>query len=239
MDLHRVRRFLARWRSLAIRRQARELRAIYRRYSDATMIPEPAFIANLEIVRTFLRRPELQGGAIVECGTWKGGMSAALMEIGGDTREYHFFDSFQGLPPAKEIDGPRAIAMQQDKSHPLYLDNGAVSLDDFVATIARACVADERTHIHAGFFEHTVPEADLPPIAVLRLDGDWYDSTKICLDYLFEKVMAGGLIIIDDYFWWDGCSRATHDFLSERSAIERIRSRSNAFAYIIKGRGIA
>ena len=62
-------------------------------------------------------------------------------------------------------------------------------------------------------------------------------STYVCLKYLFHKVAEGGLIIIDDYYTWDGCSRAIHDFLSHRSAPERVRN-LNSVAYIVKERNI-
>ena len=78
-----------------------------------------------------------------------------------------------------------------------------------------------------GWFENTLPQCRFDePIALLRLDADWYESTMICLRNLFHRVAPGGLIIIDDYYAWDGCSRAVHDFLSSESAPERIESSS-------------
>ena len=74
---------------------------------------------------------------IVECGCWKGGMSAALIEIGGFQRDYYFFDSFEGLPPAKAIDGPAALAWQADTASPSYHDNCTASIDDFRRTVRR------------------------------------------------------------------------------------------------------
>ncbi len=89
--------------------------------------------------------------------------------------------------------------------------------------------AGARTYqIIPGWFDETLPcfEAS-DPIALLRLDGDWYESTMLCLEHLFDRVAVGGVVIIDDYFTWDGCSRAVHDFLSRRSATERIHSLSD------------
>ena len=83
-------------------------------------------------------------------------------------------------------------------------------------------------HLVKGWFSDTLPAFNPPDsIALLRLDGDWYDSTMTCLDSLFDKVAPSGLILLDDYYAWDGCSRALHDFLSRRSAPERIRSLGN------------
>ena len=79
-----------------------------------------------------------------------------------------------------------------------------------------------------GWFNETVPNFKPPsPIALLRLDGDWYESTMVCLVHLFDEVAPGGIVILDDYYIWDGCSRALHDFLSKRLAVERVRSLGN------------
>jgi hypothetical protein len=86
-----------------------------------------------------------------------------------------------------------------------------------------------------GWFHNTLPNLKLSePIALLRLDADWYDSTMSCLNNLFNKVAYGGIILIDDYYTWDGCSRALHDFLSSQSAIERIQS-FHGVCFIQKG----
>jgi O-methyltransferase len=69
-------------------------------------------------------------------------------------------------------------------------------------------------------------------IALLRLDGDWYESTMACLDALYDRVVPGGLVIIDDYYTWDGCARAVHDFLSRRGVSARIRQWANAICYL-------
>ena len=69
----------------------------------------------------------------------------------------------------------------------------------------------------------------------MRLDADWYSSTATCLNYLYDKVIPGGLIIIDDYYAWDGCSKAIHDFLSKNKLDDRVRQfRGKKIGYIIK-----
>jgi hypothetical protein len=71
-------------------------------------------------------------------------------------------------------------------------------------------------------------------IAILRLDGDWYESTMTCLAHLYDKVNPGGLIILDDYYMWDGCSKALHDFMSERKLDVKIRQYDNQICYLVK-----
>jgi O-methyltransferase len=85
---------------------------LHSKYRDHTMIPKLQFIENLLLVDDALKNQGLVGGAIIECGTWRGGMSAALVEIGGPNRDYYFFDSFEGLPPATEEDGAYAREWQ-------------------------------------------------------------------------------------------------------------------------------
>jgi hypothetical protein len=75
-----------------------------------------------------------------------------------------------------------------------------------------------RIHIRQGWFQETLPVAkhEIGPIAVLRLDGDWYDSTKVCLENLYDLVTVGGFVLIDDYGYWEGCRRAVDEFLASR-----------------------
>ncbi len=205
-----------------------EYKTIFHNCKDYTMIPERRFIINLLLANQVCDLP----GSIVETGVWRGGMIAGLSYFLGADREFFLFDSFEGLPPAQPIDGERAIIWQQDVTSPKYFDNCSAS-SDFAREIMEKSGA-KNYHIVPGWFEETVPEFSVPePIALLRLDGDWYDSTMICLDYLFDQVAKGGIIIIDDYFVWDGCSRAVHDFLSKRSSIERIQAVENV-CYIKK-----
>jgi hypothetical protein len=192
------------------------------------MIAESAYIRNLELAESIRDVP----GCIVECGVWKGGMSAGLANILGDDRAYYLFDSFAGLPAVQEIDGKAAIEWQRNKEDPRYLENCSVGSEYAEEAMRLAGVRD--VHLCQGWFQETLP-AFTPPagIALLRLDADWYLSTSLCLDYLFDRVSRDGLIIIDDYYTWDGCSRAVHDFLSRRSAVEKIRNRGEV-CYLVK-----
>jgi hypothetical protein len=72
------------------------------------------------------------------------------------------------------------------------------------------------THFHAGWFQETLRAlpAGFGAIALLRIDGDWYESTKICLEVLFPKVVSGGIVVIDDYGKWSGCREAVDEFLA-------------------------
>ena len=162
-------------------------------------------------------------GAIVECGVWRGGCAAAMAAVSehrGGSRDVWLLDSFEGLPEPTERDGARAHEWMAG------------------ATVEQRCVANvheveallfdkfhlprERVHIRRGWFENTVPAAapEIGPIAVLRLDADWYESTRICLEYLYPNVSDGGIVIIDDYGYWEGCRRATDELLQSIGVVE-------------------
>jgi O-methyltransferase len=205
---------------------------LHRKYRDYTMIPRLQFMENLLLVEDALKDQGLAGGAIIECGTWRGGMSAALVEIGGPNRDYYFFDSFEGLPPATEEDGAYAREWQAGKNN---YENCSASLAQFEEAIAKAHCS--RVHIKPGFFENSFPKFDPPPIAILRLDADWYESTMICLTKYWDHVLPGGLILIDDYHSWEGCSRAVHDLLSWTRAQEYILQGRIARVTYIRKRG--
>jgi O-methyltransferase len=193
---------------------------LYGKYREFTMAPGKYFWRNLLIVDEH-RHVE---GCVVECGVWRGGMSAGIAEVLGPEREYFLFDSFEGLPPAKTIDGEKAKAWQQDTQSPSYYDNCRAPVD-FAERAMRLATVPKYT-IVKGWFEKTVPEFVPPcPIAVLRLDGDWYESTMVVLEALFKYMAPDGIVIVDDYYAWDGCSRAVHDFLSRHQLTARVTQR--------------
>lgn len=213
------------WRRLSTQVKYGSLHSQFREF---TMVPRRMFIDNLRVVALAKNVP----GCVVECGVWRGGMSAGMAAVLGPSRTYHLFDSFEGLPPAQAIDGSKAIEWQQATNSSAYYDNCSAG-EDFAHRAMRQAGA-QHVHLVKGWFSDTVPTFNPSvPIAVLRLDGDWYESTMTCLAGLYDKVAPGGLIILDDYYSWDGCSRATHDFLSSRSAVERIRVQG-AVCFIIK-----
>jgi O-methyltransferase len=207
---------------------------MYARYHDRSMVPFLQFIENLALIGAQVDLRTLNSAAVVECGTWQGGMAAALIDFCGRNRRYFFFDSFQGLPPAKEIDGQKARAWQANTSGAEFYDNCRSSVETFCDTIRRTGIHPSKVQVVEGFFEQSLPGFDSPEIVVLRLDADWYESTIICLQKFWDHLVPGGIILIDDYYVWEGCSRAVHDFLSERQATECIRRGPTGVAYILK-----
>ena len=214
-------------RYLRYRRERQRMYATYEKYSGFTMIPRGDYCLNLQLAETVRD----VAGAVVECGVWRGGMSAGIADVLGAQRTYILCDSFQGLPDAKPIDGAAALAYQSDPTHPEYHDNCSASED--YARRAMALSAASDVHIVAGWFEATVPHLRIPDgIALLRLDGDWYESTMTCLQHLYRLVNPGGVIVVDDYHTWDGCTRAVHDYLSRHDCAVRISQWGDRICYI-------
>lgn len=201
---------------------------VYSRFRNFTLVRFDHYCANLRLATRF---KDLQG-AIVECGTWKGGMVAGLACVCGAGRRYYLFDSFEGLPPAKEIDGERALRWQADTASPSYFDNCRATIEDAREAMRRAGVQDPV--LVKGWFDDTLPKATIDGgIAVLRMDADWYDSTMCILENLFDQVVPGGCIIIDDYHSWEGCAKAIHDFLSHHGRPERINTYNDLVTFIV------
>ena len=169
-------------------------------------------------------------GDLVECGVWSGG-GLALMALWdlrqGSSRRYHAFDSFEGLPPPTVEDnevyerfvanrGEEGIAAAgQLVKTGVCQGDGADSVRQF---FHRLGIPPERSVFHVGWFQDTVPVAakTIGPIAILRIDGDWYDSTRVCLEHLYDLVSPGGWVIIDDYGAFSGCRKAVDEFLANR-----------------------
>jgi hypothetical protein len=215
-----------------------QLSSIYERFREFTMIDRDSYLANLHLAECVLNLPALADGCIIECGTWRGGMAAGLMSIGGRARYYHFFDSFLGLPAPGARDGAEALRWGADTSGPRYFNNCTATLDEFLEVVSKVDVPAEQVTVHAGWFEETFPSCNVSAVAVLRVDVDWYDSTRLCLERFWDLLLPGALIVIDDYYDWEGCRKAVHDFLAGKQACEAIRqSPFGRVCYVIKDGG--
>ncbi len=204
---------------------------LYEKYQNYTMVSKKAFINNLKLVAEKL--PPSPSGDIVECGVWRGGMIAAISEVIGSHRSYYLYDSFEGLPDAQDIDGLAAKQWQKNTNSKYYHDN--CRAEQAYAEKAMQLAHAPHCFFKKGWFEQTIPQAQFSDgISLLRLDADWYDSTMICLKYLYPQIVNKGLIIIDDYYTWEGCAKAVHDYLSTQASTSRVHQFHDTIAYIIK-----
>lgn len=146
-------------------------------------------------------------GAIVECGVWKGGCIAMMASLTRN-RKIWAFDSFEGLPKPDKIDSKEAN-IQYSASNCLE-----ASKDDVAKILSKLKVDMSNVMIKKGWFQAVLPKVKnkIGHIALLRIDGDWYESTKVCLEELYGNVVKNGYVIIDDYGAWIGAKKATDEF---------------------------
>lgn len=169
-------------------------------------------------------------GEYVELGVARGGCAALMAATLFDQtrpaqagRRLWLFDSYEGLPePTKEdycgVNGPAEAT--GDHVHSLHQGDCLGTLDQVKSLLLRTFkLPAERIVFVKGWFQDTVPheKEKIGAIAVLRMDGDWYESTKTCLEGLYDQVLVGGAIIIDDYLSCYGCKRAVDEFVAKRN----------------------
>jgi O-methyltransferase len=168
-------------------------------------------------------------GDFVECGVFRGGasflMADLLRQAGVRDRKIWLFDSFEGMPPAEEIDGAAARAWESDTEGPWYFNNVTASLEEVRQGAVRLGLTPYVEFVK-GWFDQSLPvhRARVGPIALLRLDCDWYASVRSCLDNLYDQVADGGFVVLDDYYSFEGCAIAMHEFLGERKLPHRIET---------------
>ncbi len=161
-------------------------------------------------------------GDIVETGVWRGGASilarAVLAAYGVRDRRVILADSFEGLPPPDKDQYPADAGSVFHEYSEL-----AVSVDKVQSNFEKFGLLDDQVVLLKGWFKNTMPLVPSDRIAILRLDGDLYESTIIPLMHLFDKVSTGGWIIVDDYECVPACKLAIQDFLSGRGLTPDIR----------------
>jgi hypothetical protein len=159
-------------------------------------------------------------GAIAECGVWKGGSMAAiartLLRMHDASRDLYLFDTFEGMPEptANDIDYAGREAAQV-----LIKDIGSrcadAPLEQVKEVLYETGYPREKIHFVQGRVEETIPVSAPDSIALLRLDTDWYASTKHELVHLFPRLCKGGVLIIDDYGHWKGSRRACDEYFRQ------------------------
>ncbi len=151
-------------------------------------------------------------GDLVECGVWRGGacilMRAVLAAYGDETRCVWLADSFQGLPR------PDPKNYKADKRIRLHRAAGILGVPqaEVTANFERYGLLDDRVRFLPGWFKDTLQDAPIERIAVLRLDGDLYESTIQALEALYPRLAVGGFCIVDDYLTFKSCEQAVTDY---------------------------
>jgi hypothetical protein len=172
-----------------------------------------ARLSALYEIGSWLERRRMRG-SFVECGVCNGGSAAVLASVARRNRERHIwlFDSWEGMPEPTAEDvactgkrGTKGMARGSERTARELLF-GRLGLDRTTVQLVQ------------GWFDKTIPNA-LPAIgeiALLHLDCDWYESVRFCLETLYDRVVDGGFIVVDDYGHWKGCQKAVDEFRKRR-----------------------
>jgi hypothetical protein len=165
-------------------------------------------------------------GDIVECGVWKGGSMLAiantLLQMNITDRQLYLYDTFEGMsePTQNDIsfdnqDAQQLLKSNKDKEQNLIWAYS--TLETVKETMSLCTYPTSNMHFIKGKVENTIPGIVPEKIALLRLDTDWYESTKHELNHLFPKLVKGGVLIIDDYGFWKGARKAVDEFIAENN----------------------
>jgi O-methyltransferase len=168
-------------------------------------------------------------GAFAECGVWRGGsvlaMLLTLQELGVGDRDIHLYDTFEGMTAPTEhdvspIDAPALETWQaarqagEDRPWPELFAPEVFNEDDVRRTVLGTGYDPDRLHFVKGAVEETLPEHAPERLALLRLDTDWYESTRAEMEHLYPRLSRGGVLIVDDWGHWEGARRAVEEHLA-------------------------
>jgi len=199
--------------------------ALCRRCGPFTMTTIERMHALYEAVG-HIERSGLEGD-VVECGVWRGGSSMlaalALLRSGAPERTLWLYDTFAGMSEPTEYDvaasgervGEGWDRYRDRRDHPVLAYAG---LAEVRANLASTGYPDDRIRYVEGKVEDTIPDRMPERIALLRLDTDWYESTRHELEHLYPRLVPGGVLIIDDYGAWEGARRAVDEWRTATSA---------------------
>jgi len=169
----------------------------------------PERVHNLYVLAQRLEDERIPGD-IVECGVYNGGTAAVLASIATHSklpRTVWLFDSFYGMPQTTMNDGEHARE---------YVGKVLGSTEQVKHLLLKVGADLERVRIVQGIFQDTFPTVQIPQIALLNVDADWYESVKLSLEKFYSSVVQRGFISIDDYGHWPGCRKAVDEFFQER-----------------------
>jgi len=185
-------------------------------------------LENLILAVQYVTRESIPG-AIVECGVWRGGsmMAAALtlLELKDTSREIFLYDTFEGMTEPQDLDrdfkgaSAKRQILEAPKRQGNYSKNvtAFASLSDVKLGMQSTEYPSNQIKYVVGDVLETLKSDDTPKaIAVLRLDTDWYESTKVELEILWSRVSIGGIVILDDYDHWEGAKKAVDEFFATR-----------------------
>ena len=215
-------------RDFEIRHSPAWQKQIVARVTPYTATDGPAIVGLLDAVG-YLQRNDIPG-AIVECGVYRGGsvMAAAscLLRDAPPRREIWLYDTFDGMTEPDDVDVrlrdglAAADVHERERSLPSQQQSDwfwvRAGLDSVRENVSMTGYPDALLHYVVGRVEDTIPEQAPESIALLRLDTDWYASTKHELEHLVPRLSPGGVLIVDDYHYWQGSRKAVDEYFRSR-----------------------
>jgi len=199
-----------------------DMRWIWPKVQDRTMVDHMKLNYFLDAVR-YVSSAGLEGD-IVECGVWRGGAmlgcALTLDSLGDHSRELYLYDTYEGMPEPTERDvhlwhgrtATHELEKRTNNKAPIW-EPGLI--EDVQAAFDESSYPREKLHFVKGKVEETIPATAPEKIAILRLDTDWYESTRHELEHLYPRLVPGGILIIDDYGSWQGSRDATDEYFAE------------------------
>jgi O-methyltransferase len=165
-------------------------------------------------------------GALVECGVWKGGstmaMALALKGLGSESRDIYLYDTFSGMNAPTDDD----VMYNGTSAHKKFSETSisdeastwcAIPLETVKDNVFSTGYPRDKFHFIKGVVEKTIPGTLPGKIAILRLDTDWYESTRHELIHLFPLLASNGVLIVDDYGHWQGAKKAVDEYIKEHN----------------------
>jgi O-methyltransferase len=201
-----------------------EFRDVYGNVKDFTMTSPERVFAMYNAVK-YIEDIHAEGD-IAECGVWRGGsiMVAALtlMRLKNVKRKFYLYDTYKGMSKPSAIDqtnydGAKAILMWERYRRKEITDWCYASISDVRKNVYSTLYPKHNFIFVKGDVGRTIPKTTPKKIALLRLDTDWYKSTKHELEYLYPKLVKGGVLIIDDYGHWKGAKVAVDEYFKKHN----------------------
>ena len=201
-----------------------EAAEIIRTVEPYTMTSVERLFSLIQAVR-YVVRADIPG-SIVECGVWRGGsmmaIAHALKRLAKDDRDLYLFDTYEGMTSPTDFDispsgEPALVKFHRTKRTNDTSEWCYVPIEQVQRNLVNTGYSTDRMNFIKGKVEDTIPCSAPNQISLLRLDTDWYESTRHEFIHLFPRLSVGGVLIIDDYGHWQGSRKATDEYLAQNN----------------------
>ena len=219
-----------------------EFMEIYSKCKPYTMTTVERMFSLYQAIK-YIQENNIEGD-FVECGLWKGGscmmMAYMLVKMGVTSRKIYLYDTFEGMSAPTELDRVSGSGSDADELLKKADKNDPASvwcystIDEVKANVGLTGFPASNFVFVKGKVEDTIPNTTPTKIALLRLDTDWYESTLHELKYLYQLLVKNGILIIDDFGFWEGAKKAVLQYFAENKIYPIINRIDDTGRIIIK-----